>query len=54
MNWPTRKLTVVTGGNVSSGVGQTEVSGGSLPPAMMIQRPELRIPAIVTGDSGRS
>ncbi len=32
--------------NVSSGVGQTEVSGGSLPPAMMIQRPELPAPKL--------
>ena len=41
MNWGTRKLTVLCGSYVSSGAGQTEVLGGSLPQARTIPRPEL-------------
>jgi len=39
MNWPTRKLTVVTGGNGSSGASQTKLLGGSLPQPRTIPCP---------------
>ena len=39
-NWSTGKPTVVKTRNVSLVAGQTKISGGSLHPAMMIQRPE--------------